>query len=244
MQQLKIRKYIEIVGVIIIIILTILYSKSQKQLHQANNLYEATNAKLEKWVDKDGVNRAKIQVLETEKTSDFIKLNSKDSIIIELQNNVKEMKKYLKKQGSVTNISTSTTIDAISETEVIPNEVESEYPIYWSKFNLKDKDDFSWVFGESFATKDSTTLNLKIKNKYSLTLGLEPQGFFGLGKPKPFADVKNYNPYSTTESLRTYQVSLPKPKKWGLGPVVAYGIGNDGLGWFLGVGGTYTIIRL
>lgn len=231
-------------GIAIIVILATLYFNNRRELIEKSNLYDATQAQLETWIDKDGVNRAKIQSLETSNTKEFLKLATKDDAILELQASVKDMKRYLKKQGSVTNISTETDITTSAETEVIPNKIEPNFPIYKSNFNLLGNKGESWVFGKSIASKDSTSLDLKIKNKYSLTLGLEPTGFLGLGKGKPFADVKNFNPYSTTESLRTYQVSVPKSKRLGLGVTAAYGIGpNLQTGWFVGVGGSYQLIQ-
>lgn len=231
-------------GIAIIVILAILYFNNRRELIEKSNLYDATQAELELWIDKDGVNRARIQTLETSNTKEFLKLATKDSAILELQASVKEMKRYLKKQGSITNFSTQTGIKTSSDTEIIPNQVQPEFPIYKSLFDLKDEQNESWVFGETIASKDSTFINLKVRNKYSLTLGLEPTGFLGLGKGKPFADVKNFNPYSTTESLRTYQVSVPKPKRFGLGLTAAYGVGpNLQTGWFIGVGGSYQLIQ-
>lgn len=232
-----------LVGIAVIVILAILYFNKRNELQEQLTLNEAVNAKLETWVDKDGLNRAKIQALETSNTKTFLALQTRDSSIIQLQKDVKSMNRYLKKQGSVTNFSTQTDIVTSGETEVIPNDIEPEYPIYKSQFNLIDKNNKSWVLGESIASKDSTFIDLDIINEYSLTIGREPQGFLGLGKSKSFADVKNLNPYSRTTSLRTYQVTLPRPKRFGIGPVVAYGVGENGFGWFAGVGGTWSLIQ-
>lgn len=233
------------VGIAIIVILATLLLNSRRELEEQIILQEAIHAELETWIDKDGVNRARIQSLETSNTKDFLKLTTKDSSIIALQKSVKSMEKYLKKQGSVTNFSTSTGIDTSAKTKVIENKVQPQFPIYWSDFNLQDKQGKSWVYGNSTATKDSTTLKLNVINDYSVTLGIEPTGFLGLGKGKPFGDVKNYNPYSVTEELRTYQVTIPKPKRFGVGPVVAYGFGTTSIKgqWFVGIGGSYQLIK-
>lgn len=226
-------------GIIIILILAYFLFQARGQITEQNNLNIALADSVQTWKGKDGLNRAKISTLETSKTKEFLALATKDSSVIALQQEVKEMRRYLRNKGSVTNFSSDTTVDTSSPTEVTVD--NSGNPTYKSKFDLD-----GWVFGNSVATKDSTYLNLKVKNKYSLTLGVEPTGFLGLGKGKPFAQVKNENPYSETQELKTYQVTAPKPKRWGVGPVGAYGL-NLGpvpqLGGFVGVGVQYSLIQ-
>lgn len=226
-------------SIIIILILAYFLFQARGQLTEQANLNTALKDSVQTWRGKDGLNRAKIETLETSKSDEFLALASKDDAIVALQNEVRSMKRYLKKKGSVTNFTSETSVDTSVPTEVVDN--GTPFPTYKSKFDLN-----GWVYGNSVATKDSTYYNLKVKNKYSLTLGVEPTGFLGLGKGKPFAQVKNLNPYSETQELKTYQVSSPKPKRWGVGPVAAYGL-NLGpvpqLGGFIGVGAQYSLIR-
>ncbi len=204
---------------------------------ELQTLQNATVSELITYKDKDGYNRGRIEALETESTKTFLAFQTQDSIIKQLQKTVEENRKYLKKQGSVTNVSTSTQVDTSSPTEVVYIPSDS-LPTYKSKFNLD-----GWVYGSSVANKDSTYLNLKIKNDFSLVIGLEPQGFLGLGKPKAFSDVKLSNPYSEVQSLRTYQVTLPRPKRWNIGPSAGVQYYDSSVKPYFGIGVTYGLIQ-
>lgn len=160
---------------------------------------------------------AKISAFETQRTQDFLRYETTDSLTRELQKEVKEMRKYLKRNGSVTKFNTDTKVDTVFVTEV--TEVPGKYPIYSSKFNLDN-----WVYGNISASKDSTKLKVSIKNDYSVVVGREPTGFLGLGKGKSFVQVTNRNPYSSIKELKTYNVSVPRPKRFGLGPYVGVDI--------------------
>ena len=231
---------------ILIIILLLLvgffgyqYYNTSQDLQEQVTLTEAANAKMETWRGKDGLNRAKIQALETRNSEAFLKMATNDSSILALQYAVKGMERYLRDQGSVTNFSTETGISTSSETEVIPNDTLPEFPSYRSEFDLD-----GWVYGSTLATKDSTHLDLRVKNSYTLTVGVEPQGFLGMGKGKAFAEVKNLNPYSETTDLRTYQVTVPKQKKFGVGIIAGYGVGGSlAPSLIVGVGVSWTPIK-
>ena len=229
-------------GIAIIAVLAYLYWGAKNQLAEQVTLQEAAVAEMEVWKDKDGLNNARIQSLETENADTFLKFASKDEAIVALQADVKRMNKYLKKQGSVTNFSTTTDVTATGETEVIVNEQEPEFPTYKSRFEQKDDKGKIWAFGNVIASKDSTSISQKIFNEYSVTIGREPQGFLGLGKSKAFGEIKNLNPFSETTTLRTYQVSLPKPKRFVIGP--SAGLTFDGtFKPYIGIGVTYGLIR-
>ena len=215
-----------------------------KELEQLN---EAASAELQVWKDKDGLNRGKIAVLETQNTKTFLAFQTQDSTIKELQSTVKDMQKYLKKQGSVTIIEGETKYDTIYKTTPGNN-----YKSLLSGF-LTDSINNNWIsstFGfrldslpNGTFTIDSTKYSLSVKNKYSLTIGREPTGFLGLGKGKPFAEVKNFNPYTETVNLRTYQVDGYVDKKWSLGPSAI--ISFDGSKFIpgIGIGVTYGLVR-
>lgn len=233
-----------LVGIIIWLSTTAFNLKGS--LEELEALNEAAASELQTWKDKDGYNRGRIAVLETESAKTFLAYQTQDTLIRELQSEVKGMKKYLKKQGSVTIIEGETKIDTVYKSGkeykslfagFITNSLQNEWITSKFGFKLDSLPDGKFQI-------DSTLFNLNVRNKYSLTIGREPTGFLGLGKGKPFADIKNFNPYTSTTALRTYQVELPPPKRFGVGPVVAYGLGPNGqFGWFVGVGGTWTLIR-
>ena len=200
MTKERVKSIALIVSLILIIVLALFANRYYGKYQESTQLNDAANAELIVYKDKDGYNRAKIETLQTANYKTFLAFQTQDSAIKELQRVVKENSKYLRERGSVTNFNTNTSINTSSPTEVTFNPIDS-LPEYRSKFDLQ-----GWAFGSTVATKDSTYVKLNVKNKYSLVIGKEPTGLFGLGKGKPFADVKNYNPYSTTESLRTYEV--------------------------------------
>ena len=81
---------------------------------------------------------------------------------------------------------------------------------------------------------------MKVKNEYSLVVGLEPQGFLGLGVAKPFGEVTNKNPYSTVKTLKTYNVTYPKPKRFGVGPYIGIDVTGKASG---GLSVNYDLIQ-
>lgn len=180
---------------------------------------------LHQYKDKDSLNHGRIALLETQNVNTFLDLYTKDKEIAKLQASVEANKKYLKEQGSVTNFTSETNIKTSTPTTVVETS-DPGSPIYKSPFNLRNKG-ITWVSGSVVASRDSTLVDLKVRNEYSLVIGEEPTGFLGLGKPKPFADVKNLNPWSETTDLRSYQVNLPKPKKVHIGLGVFYGFGAE-----------------
>ena len=211
--------------------------KLRNNLKEKEGLIEAINAEMIVWKDKDGSNHSKIQVLETQNLKDFLSIQSKDSSIAELQRLAKQYKGKLKEGSSITTIKGETTISDSAPTIVSFTETQQSkdtiYPTYTSHFNLQ-----GWVTGTTVANRDLTTLDLKIRNEYSVVVGREKQGLF---KPrKPFVEVINKNPYTETKSLRTYQVSIKSPKRWAVGPFAGI---DYHLEPTIGIGITYGLIR-
>lgn len=207
---------------VICIILYINMSNTSKEYGELQTLHSNSISEIEFYKDKDSLSGARINVLQSENTELFTSLSIKDSSIIALQKIVEENKRYLKNRGSVSTIGADTDINAVSPTEIIYQPIDS-LPTYKSNFNLG-----GWVYGNSIATKDSTYLDLKIKNDFRLIIGEEPQGFLGLGKAIPFADIKSLNPYSEIKSFRTYQVTKPNRKNFSLGPSLNVGVDFTG----------------
>lgn len=218
------------ISVTIIILLISIFSTvyliniDYKRTKQKINLIKSLQDSLQIYKNKDNNEVAKIGTINSS-TKDFIDLKIKDKEIQELQKLVKEYKNKLKNQGSVTKFSNNTkvetkTITKIEYDTIIKNNIQEIYPKYKSNFNLNN-----WVVGDIIASKDSTNINLGVKNKYAVIIGEESQGWF---KPKKtFVEVINYNPYSSTEKLRTYQVEKPKNKLFSIGPYIGVGINQE-----------------
>lgn len=169
-----------------------------RERKESLNLINALGDTIKIWKDKDGLNRSKISVLESYRTQDFLTLQTKDKQILELQKRVKEYKDKLKEGSSVTIIKGETVYDTIYETKDSIREILGEISII-------DTIDNEWITSIFGFNKDSTLYSLKVRNDYTIVIGEEKQGFL---KPrKPFAEVINENPYSVTDTLRTYRVS-------------------------------------
>lgn len=169
-----------------------------RERKESLNLINALGDTIKIWKDKDGLNRSKISVLESYRTQDFLTLQTKDKQILELQKRVKEYKDKLKEGSSVTIIKGETVYDTIYETKDSIREILGEISVI-------DTVDNKWITSVFGFNKDSTIYSLKVRNNYTVVIGEEKQGFL---KPrKPFAEVINENPYSVTDTLRTYRVS-------------------------------------
>lgn len=236
-------KWIEAVCIaILVVIIAILYFTNisyQKEAKENANLVISLNDTLKTWKDKDSLSHTKIQIIETERTKDFLSLQSKDEEIIKLQKTVKQYEKQIKNQGSVTNFTSETKI--ITKDSLVTDSVCGKCSFYFSNSNPWFSVDAS-IYPTETPNQLSLSLDLKVKNEYSVIIGEEKQGLFK--KPKPFVEVLNHNPYSETESLRTYQVSNNvRVKRFGIGPNISVGFNDKGFSWFIGIGLQYNLIR-
>ena len=236
-------KWIRVVFItILMVIIVILYFTNisyQKEAKENANLVISLNDTLKTWKDKDSLSHTKIQIIETERTKDFLSLQSKDEEIIKLQKTVKQYEKQIKNQGSVTNFASETKI--ITKDSLVTDSVCGKCSFYFSNSNPWFSVDAS-IYPTKTLNQLSLSLDLKVKNEYSVIVGEEKQGLFK--KPKPFVEVLNHNPYSETESLKTYQVSNNvRTKRFGIGPNISGGINDKGFSWFIGFGLQYNLIK-
>ena len=232
----------EVFIAILVVIIAILYFTNlsyQKEAKENANLVISLNDTLKTWKDKDSLSHTKIQIIETERTKDFLSLQSKDEEIIKLQKTVKQYEKQIKNQGSVTNFTSETKI--ITKDSLVTDSVCGKCSFYFSNSNPWFSVDAS-IYPTKTPNQLSLSLDLKVKNEYSVIVGEEKQGLFK--KPKPFVEVLNHNPYSETKSLRTYQVSNKvRVKRFGIGPNISVGFNDKGFSWFIGIGLQYNLIR-
>lgn len=224
--------------VVVIIFLWRMYSSEHDLFEEQKNLVEAANDSISTWKEKDGRNMAKIAVLETANTNTLLEFESTNETINELKSLVRSNRKLLKKQGSASVIKSETKIDTTTITQVSKDTI-SGFPIYKSSVSN------NWYSISSISTKDSTNYKLNTFSNLNLTIGREKQGLFK--KSKPFAIANDDNPYTNIKDMRTYQVTLPKPKRIGVGPYIGYGLTLTGedvkTGWQVGIGVNYNLIR-
>lgn len=184
--------------------------------------------------------KATISAIETREVNTLLQLKSYDSSIISLQNTVKEYQSKLKPGSSVTQFITESKIQVADSTTIAKvDSVIKEGAIYLYPTYVSSKEN-QWYNYTAIANKDSFNIQFGFKSKFTVVLGRD--------KNKAFADVYDENPHTMYKSVRTYQVSLPKPKRFGIVVVAGGGpvITSDQIkiAPFVGLGVGYTLIRL
>ena len=250
----------KVVGITIIVILVLLNLKSCKNTQDTKKDYVSTINALQDTMTtyrtKDGVQVARISLIETERVVQFLEIKSKDAVIIKLQEEVKKNEKRLGKSGSVTVITNTTEVKTVDTTYVtskdtiIRNDTVFVYPEYSSlmKKGLRINTSY-WITANVKAHKDRTRIDIGIQESSVIVLGREkPKGFKALFKVKvAFAEVTNENPYTSTKTIRSYQVKVPKSKRFGIGINIGYGLILDKKPIFrpyIGIGFQYNIIQI
>lgn len=199
-------------------------------LNQSNSSLITLNDTLTVYKNKKGLWEAKSSVVEMSDPLLFTKFKTKDTTLRDLQKLVKE---NIKNINSATILTTETNVTTKVPTKVTEYVYINDtiYPVYQG---LIDKE--GWILGSVLARKDSISTDFKVKNEYSVVVKKE--------KGVNYAVVTNHNPYTQTKELKTFNVSVPKPSKIGLGATVGYGMTIDGdFKPFVGVGITYNILR-
>jgi len=240
----KIIRYIGIVSLLLLVFIAVSYyfdNRAKGRIITEKEQLETTlNETIKYYTDQDGKQVARIGVLESSKLDYLYQLKSKDSTVLKLQRVVKLYEDVLDEIGASATVFTSETVVSGSsdKTEVVG---EIGDPIYKNSFNFDE-----WVYGSSIATKNGTDYNIRIKNEYSLVLGYDKQGFLGLGKPKPFADITSYNPHSTVKTIRSYRVTEPiKQLEFSFGPQTGVGLtSNLKPTGYIGFGVTMTLFKI
>lgn len=210
------RTYLVIIGALVLFISALAWISFERQnkINEQVGLLSSLNDTIAVWKDKDGLNHAKIEVITTQSVKDFLAIKNLTGENKKLQESVEKYKKQIKNGGSVTNITTETKVKTKTPTVVTTEPktdkdgVVTQRPVYTSKFDLD-----GWVVGTTRATADSTEIDLKVRNEYTVVIGEDKTGFLGLGKAKPFVEVTNLNKYSETTSLKTYNVDVKNKKK-------------------------------
>ena len=238
MKKISLTTWIILALIAITIVLFIVNMYQAAKLGTQENFIGAMNDTLKVVRDKDSGQIATIQAFQIYKADDLLKLQSKDSSIINLQKALSENKSMVKNGGTVTVIKTegqfNQTVPSQHDTVYVPQTNTFE-KVYTGNFNLNE-----WAKGTIIARPDSVSINMTIKDAYDVIVGYD--------KNVPTVKVKNYNPYITITELRSVNIMTPKPKKLGLGFTVGYGATiNSGIvktGISGSVGITYNLIPI
>lgn len=214
-----------------IILIWLLFNTTNK-VEELQDLNKSINDTLIITKTNHGILKAKIASIETDKYSTFLKYKTNNNDIKSLQKKVKEMKNYLKKRGSVTQLKTVIKTDTVVKTKIIYVKNDT-LPTFRNTFSDK------WLSISTITNKDDQKLDLKVKFEPTITIGTESTGFLGLGKEKPFVQFETDNPYIEVNSLRNYNVKPKRIKRFSVGPYIGYG--TKGLN--IGIGLQYGLLK-
>lgn len=168
----------------------------------------------------------RIAIIQGLSVKDLKRIQTQDSMMLQLQAAVSSYENELKKIGSsVVALETATGIISktptiIKETEIIkdPN-VKYIYPTYTAKSGDK------WHSISTVATRDSIYNDISFKDKYNVVLGHEKKGLF---KTEPTAMIQSLSPYSEVKDSKAMRVTGSTQPKISLGGHVGFG-GQYGL---------------
>ena len=229
----KLKYIISVIVILILISLTMKTCSQNNTIKEKDSLINSLNDTVKIWKDKQNISHTKSQVIETSNVKDFLEIKNLKNENKILQEEVLKYKSKIKKGGSVTVATTNVNTKISSKSKIIDSTFiieDKKYPIYTSDFNKNE-----WIKGTIKAGPDSIIIDpLKIKIEQTFIIGEDRTGFLGLGRPKPFIEVVNKNPYAETEKLKTYQVDIKsknKNKTWFI------------IGTVMGATGMYFLIK-
>lgn len=232
-------KLLNILPWVLLVVAVLLWYDGCRTIKSNSDLYTATQDSLHTSIDSEGRQLAKIALLETGSAKDFLKLQTNDTTIKALQGLVREYKGKLYSATILSNSTNETGVTA-SITENIDTTIENGVTIVYPRYTSTWSE--QWSIGTIIATKDSISRNITIKNEYEITQGRQRTGFL---KPKEtVVSIKNLNPNTTTEELRTIRIS--DASRFSFGPQAGAGIlitpnGEMRLGFYAGFGAQYRL---
>lgn len=225
------------------ILLFSLLNEKRSDYKEQVELYNSITDTVKFYKNKDSLNVAKIQVMQTDKESDFLKIKNLTGTNLELQNLIRNKDKKIK--------DLNTALIHKDET-VYVDTLRMYYPvggdtIIFSQSVLLDTINNKWINAKYGFNKGFSYLDLKVYNEYQITIGYEGGNLFKKGTP--YGVVTNMNPYTSTKDMRVYQVSVPKQKRMGISFQAGFGgvydmkNSNIGYGPYIGLGLNYNIIK-
>lgn len=232
-------------GVAMIAIAIIIFQKQKidNVESEKENIAKALTDTVKVFRRQDGSLKATITAFQTQKKKDFLRIQSGDKEIQRLQAIVKEYGSKLN-SGTAATFTATTSATATSPTMVLAGDTIKFkdtvylYPTYVSKFQLG-----KWISGNTVATKESTTVNLRTYNEYDVVVGESKGGFFK--NREVYADVITHSPYDSINKLRAYKVSVPPQKRLGLGLSAGYGFNFQAKPMiYIGLGINYNLINI
>ena len=220
-----------------IFLIIALFRSCEKNVN-VTRMYEAINDTLSLTKNKLGQEVSKKLIIEAESKKNFIKAKSTSEAIKALQSTVKRYKGKLRAATSLIN---STSSNGSNETiissvdTVYNNDTVYIYPIYRSKWSNE------WELGNISATKDTISHVIKIRNKFTFTLGEESNNWFK--RRESIFTATNLNPNTETIESHTFRIK-EKEKIVGFGLFAGMGISNSSFNSVIGAGVYYRLFSI
>lgn len=252
MDKITKQTIVSIIIVFIIIIILGLIKQCNKPVVESNEMYEHLQDSITTYKNKYGESVAVIQVLQASNTSTLLELKTKDETILWLQKEVKDAHDKIKSGGSISIVGTEilftgkngTTITFdTSKPPIMDDDEDASFnkTVYLYPEYSSTSKDTTWIKYSIKANKDTTTLDLSVKNKYSVLIGSKRDKWY---KPKyPIVEVTTKNPYDKVKTLRAFEVKDNQKTRLGLGLSVGWGVNPKGIQPYLGIGLNYTLIK-
>lgn len=184
--------------------------------------------------DEYGKLQTLTKVVSISNTNQLATIQSQDSLIIRLQAMARQA------SGKISNIIVHDVITQYKDTGVVITHHDT--------LNIQDNVyemvlDNDWIKASAMNNAGIGTWDIKLINKFDYTQQYTKTGILGLGAGQHTISVENINPYTSTTGLKSIVVK-DKPKPFGLGLFLGYGIDNSLKPTpLLGVGIGYNIVR-
>ena len=191
-----------------------LRSEKKQLTENYNALHDTLRLHNEKYV---------IAALKVGDTKSVLDIKSNDSMIIQLQEAIKNSQKELERLGgAVVALKNTTEISKTLPTIIevpIGGDPSKEYiyPTY------KSKSQDAWHTMDIVANKDSTTFNLQTVGKYNVLLASEKVKGGLFPKYEPAAYVQNLSPYEKSEQMRAVIIDKTQKQKITFGGHLGFG---------------------
>ncbi len=204
-------KFLYTIIVVLTIIICLLLNSYKNKVNENDaikNIYHVANSEVTKLLNSNGELETKIEIITTKNVKLLADLESSDKTIIKLKKEVDYYKNKLYDNSSVSIISSQTnisnnepTVIYVPDTNIIDlSNFTPIMPTYITNISKYGE----WITGKIVANQDSIAYNINIKNKLSVVLGEEKQGFL---RPRiPVAIVKDENPYTDIKDMKVYKV--------------------------------------
>jgi hypothetical protein len=223
---------------LIIAILILMLFRNCQHSKTIDRLYVNAQDSLSVTVNKLGQQTGRVSLLEAENDRDFLNMKSTDSTVKALQGIVRAYKGKLYNATVLTNRTRDTGSSqtfVVRVDTIVHDSVSYIYPTYKTDWSEK------WSQGSIVASRDSIFRDIRVINDFEITQGVERLGLFK--GSQTVVTVKNLNPNTVTQELRTFRTK--DDKRLSVGVQLGVGVmATGGVGIYGGIGLNYRIMRL